>query len=243
MNSLRTMDARLVAACLGLLATGVVWGAHLLPFLMALLVGAVVAGAYLGAAKVLGTSTTPGAKVALSADAERWRQRARAAVTRLDEVTLAVPGVDLAHVRDSAHEVLEVLTRTAESTSAIEAAMRMVDVTALRADISAVGRDLHAATGDRRRQLEQSRDSLTGQLDVAERLRDARATEVARLQTSALGLEALVTRLTELNALARTDATAVVGDRVEEATSSLDTLRVALADAQVQTRRLLGDAA
>jgi hypothetical protein len=239
------IDPRLLAPLLGLVAAGLTWGAHLLPGLLAVLVGVVVGGAYFGAQALLGgreqASSTE--RSDLSAEAQRWVTRAHAAVRELDTVTLAVPGVDLSHVRDQAHEVRDVLVRTSDSVAAIEAAMRRVDVTSLRADAASVLHDLRGAVGERARALKASHDALTGQLAVAERLSEARETEVSRLQTSALSLESLVTQLRELDALARTDATAVLGDRVEDATDSLSTLRLALTDAQAQTRRLLGGAA
>jgi hypothetical protein len=77
------------------------------------------------------------------------------------------------------------------------------------------------------------------QLAVAARLADARDTLLARMQTTALGLEGLVARTAEVLALTASSGVDTSVDRLDDLTGDLDGLRAGLAEAEEVSRRVL----
>jgi hypothetical protein len=82
-------------------------------------------------------------------------------------------------------------------------------------------------------------DSVTEQLQVAERLAGARDELLARMQATALTLEGLVARTAEVLAMSVSGGVDVSADRLADLTADLDGLRSGLAEADAVSRRVL----
>jgi len=74
---------------------------------------------------------------------------------------------------------------------------------------------------------------------VAERLTSARDTLVARLQSTALGLEGLVARATEVLALSASSSAGTADSGIAGLAAELDGLRAGLTETEELSRRVL----
>jgi hypothetical protein len=176
--------------------------------------------------------------------AEQWLHRAQGAVRSLTELvdspTSMVDGGPLAPVRDEAADTVETMRRFAGQVTAVENALGRVPTGRLEAEHTRLAEAVrYARTEDLRSERKRALDSVEQQLAVAGRLSDARDTILARMQSTALGLEGLVARTAELLALGASAGMDTTSDRIAELTSELDGLRAGLAEAEEVSRRVL----
>jgi hypothetical protein len=100
-----------------------------------------------------------------------------------------------------------------------------------------------APTAELRQEVERSARSVRDRIEVRDRLRGARDTLLARMQSVTLGLEGLVARLAEVLAMAAT--TGGTDDAARDLAgiaAELDGLRSGLAESEAVSRRVLASA-
>lgn len=176
-----------------------------------------------------------------------WLRRGEQAAKSLRDVAAgARPGPvaeRLAGVVTEATSTLSDLRRLAGQASAVTSAMWRVDATRLRREEAQLVASRETAFApDVRQEVDRSLVSVRGQLEVHQRLYDAAATLLARMQSGALGLESLVARIAELVALTDASPGGVDGvQQLEELASDLEGLRLGLAETEELSRRVLSD--
>ncbi|WP_426510700.1 hypothetical protein ACPPVO_08630 [Dactylosporangium sp. McL0621] len=259
----------------GLVAAGVLGGmggavaAALTPagLLVGVPVGLAVAGAVYGIRVVLGVLTDRGGSSPkpLSAapppnlpapprgsDAERWLKRAEAAVRTLRRQAEGTGDPilrgQISEVDDSAAGALSDLARFAGQVTLIDQTASGINTQRLRQDYNQLQRGLSGlAPGPLRDERERARRAVADQLDVGQRLREAREMLLARMQSAVLGMEGLVARMAELVALHATTVggAPLTASKVAELTNDLEGLRAGLAEAERLSRSALsgGDVA
>lgn len=178
--------------------------------------------------------------------ADVWLRRAERTVRILHEQTESPrePAVreQVGDIDDEAATVLDALRRLASQVSSVESALHRINVPALQAEY----RRLAAAQGEpsvEQMRAEQARSlaAVTEQLAVANRLRDARDVLLAKMESTAIGLEGLVARLAEVLALSATaGGVDTAHSQISELTSDLDGLRTGLAETEAISRQALG---
>ncbi|GAA3457363.1 hypothetical protein [Dactylosporangium matsuzakiense] len=253
----------------GLVAAGVLGGmggavaAALAPagLLVGVPVGLAVAGAVYGIRVGLGVITDrDGAPdLALKAappatlptpprgsDAERFLRRAEAAVRTLRRQAEGTGDPllrsQVSEVDDSAAGALADLARFAGQVTLIEQTAAGINTQRLRQEYSQIQRGLSGLEpGPLRDERERARRALSDQLDVGQRLRDAKEMLLARMQSAVLGLEGLVARMAELVALHATTVggAPLTAAKVAELTNDLEGLRAGLAEAERLSRSAL----
>jgi hypothetical protein len=176
--------------------------------------------------------------------AEAWLTRATGAIRSLAELVgspdSAASRAQLAPVRDGADEAVGTMRRFAGQVTAVEDALDRVPVPRLHAERARLREAVRAAgSAALRAERQRALDSVDEQIAVAARLADARDTLLARMQTTALGLEGLVARTAEVLALAASSGVDTAADRIAELTGDLDGLRAGLAEAEEVSRRVL----
>jgi hypothetical protein len=178
----------------------------------------------------------------LSSQAGRWLTRAQQACRSLADLARSPSAsAQLVQVAGEAGAVLEPMNRLAEQVAAVEAALARVPVTRLALEHDRLVDALASTTLDSlRAERQRALDSLAGQLAVGTRLTGARDTLVARMQATALGLEGLVARAAEVQALAAAPGVDTTADQILELSGDLDGLRAGLAEAEEVSRRVLG---
>ena len=221
-------------------------------------VGLAVAGAVYGIRVGLGVLTDrgPARPVARPApdlpapsrggDAERWLRRAEAAVHTLHRQSQtpadAVLRAQIAGVDDQAAEAVGDLARFAGQVTLIEQTSAGIDADRLRQDQAQLEQGLHGLPpGPLRAERERALRAVTDQLDVSQRLHEAREMLLARMQAAVLGLEGLVARMAELLALHATSdgGASLTATKVAELTSDLEGMRDGLAEAERLSRSTL----
>jgi hypothetical protein len=176
--------------------------------------------------------------------AAQWLDRAQAAARSLAELVDRPGPADeqgrLEAVRDGAQDAVETMRRFAGQVAAVESALARVPTARLDAERARLTEALrHSRTADLRAERQRALDSVRQQLEVAARLADARDTVLARMQSTALGLEGLVARTAELVALGASAGVDFTADRIAQLGSDLDGLRAGLAEAEEVSRRVL----
>jgi hypothetical protein len=131
-----------------------------------------------------------------------------------------------------AQDTLELLRRLAAQTSTVGRMLQSIDGTRLGAEERRLTGELRAAESETaRREIEISSRLVREQLAAGRRLEQAKAAQMARLQSGVLALEALVTQLAEVVALGETAGGALgAGDRVAELADQLEGLRAGLSE-------------
>lgn len=181
-------------------------------------------------------------------EAERWLRRAERAVGTLRRQTEspwdAALRARVSDVDDQAAGVLADLRRFAGQVTLLEQTLSMIPVDRLRRDQGAIERELRSLpAGPVREERQRALGAVADQLAVAGRLGEAREALLARLQSAALGLEGLVTRLAELLALHATmGGGSPATTRLAELTGDLEGMRAGLAEAERVSRSALGEA-
>lgn len=177
--------------------------------------------------------------------ADVWLRRAELAVRTLHEQTEsprdAMTRSQIGDIDDQAAETLGDLRRLASQVASVEAAAVRIDIVRLRAEEQRLAASVReAADPELRAERERAVRSVSEQLEVYGRLLVARDTLVARMQTTAIGLEGLIARLAEVLALAATaggvDTTA---QRIGDLTSDLDGMQAGLRETEALSRKVL----
>ncbi len=184
--------------------------------------------------------------VAPSSPEQGWLDRGQRAVGAFRDLARSLPSGIVSSNSESiasqADETLEGMRRlagqasvTANAASRLDVASLQVEAARLQAQAGARDTDPDIA-GEAQRSL----DSVTQQLDIAKRLRQSRATLLARMESGALGLERLVAQLSEILALSESATSPVEGAKQLEALADdLEGLRAGLAETERLSRRAL----
>ena len=178
--------------------------------------------------------------------ADGWLLRAEGAVRALDDLAAtAGSGVLAASVGAAVHEArdtLRALVRLGAQATAVEGALARVEADSLDEEAARLA-DAARRTGPPGIQAEIARSAaaVADRIAVRGRLREARATVLARMQAVALGLEGLVARLAEVLALAETAGRLEdTAGEVAELAHEMEGLRVGLAETEAVSRGALG---
>ena len=228
---------------LGAVLGGVTWAVGV-PVLAAAGVGAAVYGvkALTGVLLDDGRAVEQGPpRPAPGSACATWLARAEAALAALQEQAAACPPGSLTsaaadRAAQDAGPVVEAARRLAGQQVAVEAALARADSPGLDAE----ARALHASSaGDD--EAAASLQALQDRVAVRDRLRSTGHQLIARLQTSALGLEGLSARVAELVALAA-DGGAVDPSRqdLRDLTVEVEGLRQGLLESEQVARGALG---
>jgi len=175
--------------------------------------------------------------------AESWQTRALRAIDELHQLASSQPNAPaaLASVDAGAAATEEQVRRLAGQVTAVTQALYRIPTPRLaedRARLTAMVES--AATEELRDEHRRSLRSVEEQLAVAARLQSACDTLLARLQSTALGLEGLIARVAEVLALAASTSAGGSDDRVSELAAELDGLRAGLAETEELSRQVLG---
>ncbi len=179
--------------------------------------------------------------------ADSWLRRAEAAVQELGDLAASAgTGVLAASVGGAAREARDTLTalsRLGAQATAVERALARVDAPGLDADVARLCEAARRAPPGVRQEIDRSAAAISDRIAVRDRLRAARETVLARMQSVTLGLEGLVARLAEVLALAQT--TGRIDDpaaEVAELAGELEGLRAGLTETEVVSRGALAAA-
>lgn len=231
---LGTAVAGPVAVAAGMAVAGGVW------------VAKAAAGAVLGRAKHPGEPEPQ--RPPRGTVAARWFEQAEAAVRALDDMAGSAgsdpAGTAVRSAADDADDALLALGRVGVQVTAVERALARVDAPGLDAEEAELRASApRAPTPDLREQVERSAAAVRDRREVRDRLRAARDTLLARMQSTTLGLEGLVARLAEVQALASSTGTSdtTAGD-LDAIAAELDGLRAGLAESEAVSRRVLAAA-
>ena len=192
---------------------------------LAVKVGAGVIGDRMGAPRISGGS-----------EELKWMGRAERAVASFRQLARSsrssAVGDRFVGTGQQAHDTLELLRRLAAQTSTVGRMLQSIDGTHLAAEDRRLAGELRAAESEAaRREIEISSRLVREQLAASRRLEQAKAGQMARLQSGVLALEGLVTRLAEVVALGETAGGALgAGDRVAELADQLEGLRAGLSE-------------
>jgi hypothetical protein len=178
--------------------------------------------------------------------AEVWLSRAEKAVRTLHEQTESPREVttrqQVGEVDDQAAETLADLRRLAAQVASVEQAAARIDIVRLQAERAPLEAALRQATDPAlRAERERALRSTVDQIAVFERLRVTRDTLVARMQSTAIGIEGLIARLAEVLALAATaGGVDLTTQRIAGLADELDGMQAGLRETEAVSRRVLG---
>lgn len=233
---------------IGGLAGGAAWAVGM-PVVAAAGVGAVVAGVRAGVGSMLGGSSAtrppPALPVADRSPEQQWLARGEEAVTGFRELSGSLPG-GLASTRsvtiaEEAEETLDGMRRLAGQASVTDRVAGRLHEPTLEAEAERL-RVQVGNTGDPEVAEERMRslEAVEEQIDIARRLRRAHDSLLARLESSAIGLERLTAQLAEVVALSEGSASPVEGAKQLEALADeLEGLRAGLSETEQLSRRAL----
>ncbi len=222
-------------------------------FLPAVPVGLGVAALVYGVKVVVGTITdprtpTPGALGPMPARgtaADVWLRRAEAAVRTLHEQTEspsdATTRAHVGDIDDQAAETLADLRRLASQVASVDAAGARIDINRLHAEQARLAEAVRVAADPAlRAEHERAARSVSDQIAVHDRMLVARDTLVARMQTTAIGLEGLIARLAEVLALAATaGGIDTMTQRIGDLAGELDGMQAGLRETEALSRKVL----
>jgi hypothetical protein len=177
--------------------------------------------------------------------ADGWLRRAEAAVRDLRQLTESprdpVLRDQIGDVDDHAAATVVDVRRIAGQVTLIEQAANRLNPGALRGQHDTIEQSLRGLPeGLLRDERQRALAAVADQLAVYRRLMEAREMLLARMQSTALGLDGLVARLSEVLALyATADGGAQVGFGIAELNDDLDGLRAGLAESEELSRRVL----
>lgn len=176
-----------------------------------------------------------------------WLSRAEQAVQALDDLAATARrgplSVQVDGAASEARDTLGALARLGAQATAVEGALRRVDDDRLDEEEARLGQAASYGPAEVRTEVARSLAAVRDRIAVRNRLRDARATTLARMQSVTLGLEGLVARLAEVLALAA--STGAVDDSVGQVTElahELEGLRAGLAETEAVSRGALAQA-
>jgi hypothetical protein len=177
--------------------------------------------------------------------ADGWLRRAEAAVRALQQLTESprdpVLRDQISDVDDHAAATVVDVRRIAGQVTLIERAAGRMSLGALRGQHEAIERSLHGLpAGPLKDERERALRAVADQIAIYRRLTEARETLLARMQSTALGLDGLVARLSEVLTLyATADGGTGVGFNLTSLNDDLDGLRAGLAESEELSRRVL----
>lgn len=177
--------------------------------------------------------------------AEAWLVRAERAVATLHEQTESAPDAALrariGGVDDAAAETLGDLRALAAQVTSVDEAARRIDVGRLQVDADRLRRAAGAAADPGlRTELERTAASVAEQLATARRMTTVRDTLLARMESTAIGLEGLIARLAETIAVAATSGTVDTTERrIADLTDELDGMQAGLRETEALSRQVL----
>jgi hypothetical protein len=147
----------------------------------------------------------------------------------------------VADVDDRAADTLADLRRLAAQITAVENAARRIDVRQAHADAERLRRGVAtAADPGLREEQERAAATVAEQLAVHGRMRVAADTLLARMETTALGLERLIARLAEVLALTATTGTlGSAAERLDDLADELGGMREGLRESEALSRQVL----
>ncbi|MBI3687934.1 MAG: hypothetical protein HY241_11485 [Actinobacteria bacterium] len=182
--------------------------------------------------------------------ADLWQTRALRAIDDLHELTRSQPDgpAALLAVDERTAGTRQLVRRLAGQAAAVGQALRRIPAPALaderdrlRAQLARVDRAGSGVPPDEVSvQRRSSLRSVEEQLAVAERLAMAQDTLIARLQSTALGLEGLIARTAEVLAMSVSMSAGAADDQIVELAGELDGLRAGMAETERLSRQVLG---
>jgi hypothetical protein len=133
---------------------------------------------------------------------------------------------------------VEALERLAGQATAVGQAIAHLDGRFLAAEAERLRADRARASGEVASELDRSLASVRAQREVLGRLATARDNVLARLESGTLGLESLVARLVELEAMAAAGPADDLG-AVDQLSDELEGIRQGVAETEEVSRRAL----
>lgn len=229
---------------IGALAGGLGWAVGI-PAL-----GAAAVGAAVYAMKVVvGTLVNPdgGARelsVRPRSEEEGWVRRAERAVRSFRRLgASALPGPiseRFGRIGEQAEQTLADVRRLAGQVSSVREALQHVGSARLSEEEARLAEDLARAPGEEvAAEIRRSLGSIRSQLEVRDRLGQAGAKLMARIESVVLGLESLVARLVEVLTLVEAQSPVEGAQRIDELADELEGLRAGLAETEDLSRRAL----
>jgi hypothetical protein len=220
-------------------------GAALVGFLVAALVfGVKVAVGSASQRRAVGGRTPSGSfpSPARGTDGYYWLQRADAAVVALRQLSARPPpgslGEQVSAIDDEAEQILRAMQDIAGRMTVVDQVAAGVDAEWLERERVRL-REQIARTSDAmvRDDLDRAEQAVSQQLESYQRLARSRQALLARLQSTAVGLEGLVTRLAEVITLApEVGGTDAAGTALRDLTRDLDGMRIGLHEVAALTR-------
>ncbi|MCW2502633.1 MAG: hypothetical protein JWO79_917 [Actinomycetia bacterium] len=177
--------------------------------------------------------------------AEVWLSRAEKAVRTLHEQTEsprdAATREQVGGIDDQAAETIADMRSLAAQVAAVEQAAARIDIARLRTDHGPLTAGVAQATDAAlRAERERALRSTDEQIEVFERLRVTRDTLVAKMQSTAIGLEGLIARLAEVLALSATaGGVDLTTERIAGLSDELDGMQAGLRETEAVSRRVL----
>jgi hypothetical protein len=174
--------------------------------------------------------------------AELWQSRALRAIRDLHDLTHSEPNAPAAlrSVEDGARATEDQVRRLAGQATAVTQALYRIPTPRLHDERARLAAEVDGtASEELREEHRRSLRSVEEQLAVADRLTSARDTLLARLQSTALGLEGLVARATEVLALSASSGVGTANDGIAGLATELDGLRAGLAETEELSRQVL----
>jgi len=172
----------------------------------------------------------------------RWLERAQRAAegfSQLGEGMSAGPLAErVAMMAPKVRDTVAALERLAGQATAVGQAIARLDGRSLSAEAERLLTARARASGDVAAELDRSLASVQTQREVLGRLAAARDSVLARLESGTLGLDSLVARLVELEAMAAGGPTGDLGT-VEQLSDELEGIRQGLAETEEVSRRAL----
>jgi hypothetical protein len=169
-------------------------------------------------------------------------------VHALDEMARTAPsgptGAAVRSAAEDADDTLLALGRVGVQVTAVERALARVDHGDLDAELGRLEQAARRAPSyELRQEVERSASAVRDRIEVRGRLRSARDTLLARMQSTTLGLEGLVARLAEVLAMVTGTGSSDTSARdIGEIAGELDGLRAGLAESEAVSRRVLAQA-
>jgi hypothetical protein len=172
----------------------------------------------------------------------RWLERAQRAAESFSQLGGGMSAGPLAErvamMAPKVRDTVVALERLAGQATAVGQAIARLDGRFLAAEAERLRAGRARASGEVADELDRSLASVRAQREVLERLAAARDSVLARLESGTLGLESLLARLVELEAMA---AAGPSGDpnEVEQLSDELEGIRQGLAETEEVSRRAL----
>ncbi|MFF0307676.1 hypothetical protein ACFYSC_09615 [Streptosporangium sp. NPDC004379] len=227
---------------LGATAGGAAWAVSVHPA-GAVFVGVTVWLVKAGVTVAQGGDARPAARVVAAGSREAyWLDRAAAAARDFGELSASLEDGPLAGrialMRPQIDDALATLERLAEQASRTGTALGRFDPAQLSREHERLTRELRTAKKGVIDDIGRALTSLAAQQDVIARLTETRDQVLARMESSAIGIEGLVARVVELSAM--TTAGALEPARVlDELADSLEGVRQGLHETERITRDAL----